>query len=90
MVRAQQGYGAEDLLIGLLPGSREVELRRHLPTLLETSQLIRKEFPPTPRWCRGGGVLLNAAAASGSPPAVVQGLVFEPGNWFPKPNHFIY
>lgn len=30
--------------IGLMPGSREVEVRRHLPVLIETAQLLKKSI----------------------------------------------
>lgn len=44
-VRAEAGVGPRAPLYGLLPGSREGELRRHLPLLLETARLVMKERP---------------------------------------------
>jgi lipid-A-disaccharide synthase len=39
-------YGLEnEKLIALLPGSRNKEIKRHLPVMLEAAKLIRKEFP---------------------------------------------
>ncbi|MCM8783614.1 MAG: lipid-A-disaccharide synthase [Candidatus Omnitrophica bacterium] len=32
-------------IISLLPGSREIEVKRHLPILLKTAKLISKKFP---------------------------------------------
>lgn len=46
-VRAQLGAGAQDLLIGLLPGSRESEIARHLPMLLDAASIIKAELPNT-------------------------------------------
>jgi lipid-A-disaccharide synthase len=41
-VQNQPAYiKGENPLIGIMPGSREVEMRRHLPVLLETVRLIR-------------------------------------------------
>ena len=31
-------------LLGLMPGSRDVEIRRHLPILLETTRILKKEI----------------------------------------------
>ncbi len=39
------GRGGEALRVGLLPGSRGAELRRHLALFLEAFRLLRKEFP---------------------------------------------
>jgi lipid-A-disaccharide synthase len=35
---------SEKPLLGLMPGSRDVEIRRHLPILLDTVELLRKEL----------------------------------------------
>ena len=44
-VRSQLGIGEGSQLIGLLPGSRRGEVRRHLPLLVETASLLRGEDP---------------------------------------------
>src|SRR6185295_9927444 len=37
--------GAPPLRIGLLPGSRQAELRRHLPVMLEALEKLRRSHP---------------------------------------------
>jgi lipid-A-disaccharide synthase len=38
-------FAADDQVVGLFPGSRKQEIRRHLPLLLETAKLLRKFQP---------------------------------------------
>ena len=45
---ARQGLAADgEMLVGLLPGSRDAEVRRHLPVLLGAAQRIRARRPGT-------------------------------------------
>jgi lipid-A-disaccharide synthase len=53
-VRAEAGVRPGAPLYGLLPGSREGELRRHLPLLVETARLVVEEQP-------GAGFVLPVA-----------------------------
>jgi lipid-A-disaccharide synthase len=41
---SKHGLGDNGALVVLLPGSREVEIRRHLPILLDTVRLLRRRF----------------------------------------------
>jgi lipid-A-disaccharide synthase len=42
--RRQMGYGLSDLIVGLLPGSREGEVRHHLPVLkAAVAQMVKAE-----------------------------------------------
>ena len=41
----QIGFSDYKLTIGLLPGSREKEVERHLPIMLEAALILNKEFP---------------------------------------------
>jgi len=43
--RQQLGLDPEGLTLGLLPGSRRLELCVHLPILLQAARLLRAEFP---------------------------------------------
>jgi lipid-A-disaccharide synthase len=43
----QLGLDPEALTIALLPGSRESEIERHLPLMLQAANLIRQAIPPT-------------------------------------------
>ncbi len=43
--RRQMGLAPDQLTLGLLPGSRELELRVHLPILLGAARRLRTEFP---------------------------------------------
>jgi lipid-A-disaccharide synthase len=45
---AQFGFGQEERIIALLPGSRHGEVERHLPVVLEAAQAIRKRHSLTP------------------------------------------
>ncbi|MCP4649326.1 MAG: lipid-A-disaccharide synthase [PVC group bacterium] len=40
-------YTEKDLIIGLLPGSREVEIKRILPVMLKSAQLFAQKMPQT-------------------------------------------
>jgi lipid-A-disaccharide synthase len=43
-IQTQKPYDRGDKpLLGLMPGSRDVEVRRHLPVLLETAELLRRQ-----------------------------------------------
>lgn len=44
-LRSQLGLEESEKLIALLPGSREPEVRRILPIMLETARLLAKEIP---------------------------------------------
>ncbi|MBF0169976.1 MAG: lipid-A-disaccharide synthase [Nitrospinae bacterium] len=44
-LRREFGAGPGELLVGLMPGSRESEVERHLPMMLEALRLIRKRTP---------------------------------------------
>lgn len=44
-VRQELGVGEEDTVIGLLPGSREEEVRRHLPLMLHSAKIILQDIP---------------------------------------------
>ena len=46
-VRSAMGFAQERPLIGVLPGSREDEVRRILPMMLETSRIIQERLPDT-------------------------------------------
>jgi len=43
--RQQLGLDPEGLTLGMLPGSRPLEIRVHLPILLRAARLLRAEFP---------------------------------------------
>lgn len=43
--RARSGALKAPLKIGILPGSRSTEVRRHLPVMLEAARLLRRHFP---------------------------------------------
>lgn len=43
--RAKYGIGESDLVLALMPGSRNSELKHHLATQLETARRLYKEFP---------------------------------------------
>ncbi|NTV29101.1 MAG: lipid-A-disaccharide synthase [Candidatus Omnitrophica bacterium] len=45
--RQKIGFEEKDRIIGLLPGSREREIARHLPAMLKAAELIRQEKPKT-------------------------------------------
>ncbi len=80
--RERLGVPAEALVLGLLPGSRNAEIRRHLPMLLQASELIRAAS-------RGLTVLValgeagdrqvaeSAAAATGAAAQVISGRTAE-------------
>lgn len=42
---ASVGIGADRRVIGLIPGSREPEIVRHMPMMLETARLLHARFP---------------------------------------------
>jgi lipid-A-disaccharide synthase len=44
-VRAELGVGPGEELLGLIPGSREPEILRHMPILLDAARLIRASRP---------------------------------------------
>lgn len=44
-VRANLGAKPDEMLIGLIPGSRESEINRHLPMLLEAGCIIHQQIP---------------------------------------------
>ena len=43
-VRKQLRLKKDDFVMGLLPGSRETEIKRHLPVMLESARLIKKDW----------------------------------------------
>lgn len=44
-VRQELGLGEGDTVIGLLPGSREEEVKRHLPLMLQSAKIILQDIP---------------------------------------------
>jgi lipid-A-disaccharide synthase len=76
---ARHGLAADgETLVGLLPGSRDAEVRRHLPVLLGAAQRIRARRPGT-RFALpvagtiASGVIVEAVRASGLPVEVRSG-----------------
>lgn len=74
--RAALGLRSEEQVVTLLPGSRQAELRRHLPMLLEAGAAIRAAHPevrlllaPAPTLDRGE--VERTVAAQGGPVTVV-------------------
>jgi lipid-A-disaccharide synthase len=63
--RAAHGLPEQGLLLTLLPGSRPGEALRHLPTLLDTVELLRRQWPEavfllaTPKGFAEKGVFAN-------------------------------
>jgi len=41
----KMGLGPEDILVGLLPGSRRQEIFRHLPLMLKAARIIHRQIP---------------------------------------------
>jgi len=42
--RRELGISSEEKVVGLLPGSRENEIRRHLPVMLKAAAIIKKKY----------------------------------------------
>ena len=80
--RQALGLSPEAEVIGLLPGSRQAELRRHLPLLLQAAARIRAARPAA-EFLLGLASTLDresveaAAVASGVPIRVIQGSTHE-------------
>jgi lipid-A-disaccharide synthase len=68
--RAENGFGAEDPLVGLLPGSRWHEVERLLPPMLEAFKQLKKSRPA----CRAA-----IALAEEIPSEKVRGIAREVG-----------
>lgn len=66
---ARHGLRADRPLIALLPGSRHGEAARHLPTLLETVERIRRRRQATFLWALPPGGFLHADFACFREPA---------------------
>jgi lipid-A-disaccharide synthase len=64
--RRQLGYEPSTMVVGLLPGSREGEVKHHLPVLREAATRIAREEP---------GVALLLAVAETLPPGLVDELL---------------
>ncbi len=44
-IKASLGLKPNDIIVGLMPGSREKEIVRHLPTMLDTARLLSHNHP---------------------------------------------
>jgi lipid-A-disaccharide synthase len=44
-IRAQWGCSSSQMVIGLFPGSRRTEVRRHLPVILAAAERLHREWP---------------------------------------------
>lgn len=63
--RERQTIPRESGLLGFFPGSREREIRRIFPVMVEATKIIRKECP---------GIRFEAAAASDAHAAILRGM----------------
>ena len=80
---ARSGLAAEgEAVVGLLPGSRDAEVRRHLPVLLGAAQRIKARRPRT-RFALpvaatiGAGGIVDAVRGSGLPVDVLPGEAYR-------------
>jgi lipid-A-disaccharide synthase len=64
--RSRHGVGANDILLALLPGSRESEVAMLLPEIMGAVQRLRKEFPLKVFLQRAQNIAPGSLAAAGA------------------------
>jgi lipid-A-disaccharide synthase len=68
--RRRHGVGANDILLALLPGSREAEVRLLLAEIMGAVRLLRREFPLKVFLQRAQNIHADQLAAAAADPAI--------------------